>query len=240
MTRDTTRNRPDRDRRDGSFADRLDTIKTEGGVLLVVGAVGETLSRQFTRVSMGDPSELRRRLLVFTEPTQSRQSAWLPGEFSTDGPFVNVISRTGTYRSAASAASQPSGPRPSLASLLSDVETAVGDIHDQGSTPGAGEIRVGVYSLAPLVRAEGLEPVVSFVADLSVLADRFDAVIYLHYPVPATDSRIERLSSQVDGVVTLIGGEQSLHRWQIGDIETPPTPVPGSVSADGNRDNVER
>lgn len=199
------------------FEAYLSNLKQRGGALLIAGEAPEQARIDVSQKLFGttDPEIPRRRVLVNTDPGIDGD-AYLPSGVSKSDD-VRVVQVSGHVRGAAATAAA-SGPRaPVIDHLADDVEAAFPEIL-RTDTPAAGELRVGVTSLQPLIDFAGLQRVEEWCTLLVAKTRAWKGIAHLHYPLPPADDRVATIGRHVDARIDLrIGPQEDVEwRWHTG------------------------
>jgi hypothetical protein len=170
-----------------------------------------------TRLRADEPQ--RRRVVVRTDSAVD-PAKYLPTGTEVDDELVRVVSHTPPTRSAAAA--QPTGfdvagptisdsPDELAASVVETIESLVavdGDVE-------AGELRLGVTSLRPLVETSGVDATVAFCTTVTEAVRSHGGMAHFHYPVGEVDALVLNLDDHLDARIDLRqdGGTPVQCRW---------------------------
>jgi hypothetical protein len=217
------------------FLDVLRKLKTHGCNLLIVGDAPRRLFTEASASLLGEPDELRYRLLAVTDASAQSVVERLPDPEETPGEFAEateIVNHASPPRSVVEAGEQLEAPPlselserqvvdPQLAGLQAELaESMAGfDSHAGGLRPA--QLRVGVDSLGALfehydagVVRRCLQVVTGYVAD-------YDAMGHYVLTEPYDGERVERIADDFDAVVEIRavdGGSRDHHaeeRWRV-------------------------
>lgn len=194
-----------------AFARTLSALKERGSNLLVVGT---TYRRGHVAVCdrlLGSADVPRRRLLVRTDGECGMVP---PGD---DARVVTVEQRTPWHDPGVTSAG---GDRPipegDIESLERTTLEELSDLVDSGVE--AGELRLCVDSLRPLLVAHSESRVRRFVDSLGEHVDDADGIGHFHLPASNSDRYVSLLTPVVDAVVQVRTRQgESQQRWHVFD-----------------------
>ncbi|MFW5934320.1 MAG: DUF7504 family protein [Halolamina sp.] len=186
----------------GSVRRTFQELKRRGAQVLVIGDVPEAVSRRATRRLLGHPDEQRYRVLALTDSAVGG-AAWFPGECAPDDERVSLIDERELRGSAA--ADAPVGASPAEEPVLRRIDAEI-RAWEPDWTPPPAVLRVGLYSLEPLLEAHGVDAVRRLTARLTGAVSRVRGIGHYHLPraanadpvadlEPAFDARLELRSA---------------------------------------------
>lgn len=203
------------------FVRRLEDFGQDGSAVLVVGGGSREVHVDMCRRLLGDDSAApRRRMLVFTNGTFAVDER-VPGE---PGPDDTRVVTTATSRSTAAAATQTAGidvddlGDASLAGIGVALVEGARAFERRHGTLEAGELRIGVDSLAPLLDAHGERAVFGFLVLATAYVRHVRALGHFHLPVDVDSSVAGLLAPLFDAVVEVrVRKGQPQQRWHLDD-----------------------
>jgi len=196
---------------DGGVRRTFQALKRRGAQVLVVGDVPEDVSRRATRRLLGHPDEQRHRVLALND-SRADAADWFPGERTTADDGVALIDRRNLRGGAvADAQAEPGRPEPAV---IRRIDAEIRDWEPDG-TPSPAVLRVGVYSLEPLLETRGVDAVGTLVARLTAAVRRGRGIGHYHLPRAPDAAAVADLESVFDARVELrsarVGPEQRWH-----------------------------
>jgi hypothetical protein len=207
-----------------TFRGFLSRLKQRGSGLLVTGEttawVQQHASRQlFGATRLRDDEAPRRRVVVRTA-SDVDPAKYLPTGTEVGDERVRVVSHTQPTRSAAAATAssfEVSGPTitDGPTELAQGVVEAIESLASLNGEIEAGELRVGVTSLQPLVEAAGVDAVVEFCETVTETVRSYGGMAHFHYPVSDADALTLNLDDLLDARIELRqrGGDPVQCRW---------------------------
>jgi hypothetical protein len=168
------------------FSAALGSLKESGCVVLVTGAVDETVRAATSRRLFGTPQLPRQRIVVHADDTALQPASYLPHGVAPDSTSVQLLDRSDSLSSAENALD--SGR---LARLIADSEPASDEF-------APGEIRVGVLTLSGILEQHGQAATEAFLSSFGRQAQNHHGVVHCHLPMKSESSTATALASTVD------------------------------------------
>jgi hypothetical protein len=202
------------------FQGKLRELKRRGCVLLITGAVAETVTLQATRRLSGDPWCDRKHVLVVTGRSEVDIADGLPPGVKRNGSNVRVI-----RPSDAELDDSPwDDGRTELQYIRAELLEAVGYFDDMASGLSPAELRVSIASLERLLETNDYGTVTLFLRTIMALVRGVSGIGHVHLPVPDDSRRVARLSPLFDARIELRRRDRLVaeQRWHvpIGDATT--------------------
>ncbi|MCU4925590.1 hypothetical protein OB905_06260 [Halobacteria archaeon AArc-dxtr1] len=209
----------DRDR--GPIGDQLADLKGDGCNLLVTGNVTQDVTYHATRTLFGASQEGRDRILACTD-LEPGANHYLRTGFDAD---PSVVSANSLHRSVTvTDPTQPGTPpdralRPFRARVCGRVADAV----EARESVGAGQLRLGVLTLRPIVERFERDEGRRFLRVLTTLVDGASGIGHYHLPVADDDALVETYDDLFDARIELRNREGALpeHRWYLPETNQP-------------------
>lgn len=218
------------------FLNLLNELQATGCNLLVVGDARPDL---FTRASanlLGDPTELRYRLLAVTDASPRSVAERLPDTDESPRPLAEttkLVNHATVPRSVASAV----GPDvtnldgiperrvadPELAGLKAALVEGIEEFAEQADGLAPAELRVGLDSLDALLDHYGEEVVRSLLREVGEAVSDHDAMAHYVLEEPYDSERVQSLADEMDAVIEVRSvdpdefGHDAQQRWHVAD-----------------------
>lgn len=208
------------------FSRRLSSLKREGANVLVLGPVAGEGHAAACRELLGDASQRRRRILVFSGPEANGAEKRLASGHTRDRAHLQVVTHSIDNRSAAAANSVDATlvtrvRADDLAELGTVIAQSIDDFETIADGLDPAELRLCVDSLAAMVSEHGRGTVFRFLHLLTERVRRSEGLAHYHLPVAAADETARMFRSLFDVVVELRGDGDGLEqRWDLGDDVT--------------------
>lgn len=204
------------------FAQRLANLKQSGGALLVTGEVDEQTRTWASQTLFGDIDQPRRRVLLCVG-SNGHPNSYFPLEVFSGDSRVRAIVDEATVRNGSNTltastdssvfhvegpTAEPVTPtaQSTREATLEELEMALLDsIHDivNGEPLDAGELRVGVATLSPLIARFGIEPVVAYCRSIANTVRDYDGMVHFHLPLTDEAARESQFATIADARVEL-------------------------------------
>lgn len=213
------------------FASELTRLKQQGCCVLVTGSVSERVRAMQSDNLFGVADERRQRVLILTDATSGGTAQYLPDGITPEHPHVTVLDYTDDARNMAGV-TDLSSLSPSMDSSSVSPESDRGDelvtplyeaITDTIQTDqlSAGELRVGVATLTPLITVDGLSAACTFVRAVRTEMLAAHGIAHVHLPGSPNANILTTFRSIVDIHLELRNSQQFVpeHRWQLLDAD---------------------
>lgn len=221
--------------RRGSFSEQLSALEARGASILVTGDVDGAVHAAVGRELLGGPHERRRRVLAFSDPGLASAENWLPTGTPRDPDHLQLVvnghTRSVATQGSAGADGDPDAgggpwagvPDGSVTVIDDDgldtfgarVADAIGRVTDWGPDVDAGELRVGVCTLVPLVERGGVQAVAKLTHLLSHQVRDARGRSFFHFPRAVDDEAVTQLRPWFDVMVELADDGTPRQRWHV-------------------------
>jgi hypothetical protein len=180
------------------FSAALGSLKESGCVVLVTGAVDETVRAATSRRLFGTPQLPRQRIVVHADDTALQPASYLPNGIAPDSTSVqlcewNSLDRSESEGNTDDALSTAENALDSgrLARLIADSEPASNEF-------APGEIRVGVLTLASILEQHGQAAAETFLSSFGQQIQNHHGLVHCHLPMKSESATATALASTVD------------------------------------------
>ncbi len=196
----------DQYRNDGNhaFTTTLRELKRHGCVLLITGAVSESVTLQAIRRLSGDPRYDRKQVIVSTQTTMEAIDSSLPAGMTRNDPTVRVIDIT-------------DGSDTKLDFLRGELIDAVSHFDDDVSGLAPAELRTSIDSLEGLLEANDCTALRRFLRTVTALVRGVNGIGHVHLPLSDDSPVVSRLSPLFDARIELRQRDSLVaeHRWHV-------------------------
>lgn len=218
----------------GSTSEELEQviadIQTNGGNILVTGAVPQHATATVSQHLFGTTDISRKRILAVTNSSIECPNAFLPDGVTTDDSDVWLIDQREAPRSLSATAAVPETDRPSLESnecddldaLRRDITDAI-SVFSKTTDLDTRELRLSVNSLAVPLGSHGLDAVEHFLTQILPLVAAHDGMGHYFLPIDPDDVRVETLRPLFDAHVEIRkrNGHPTEQRWHLPGHDQP-------------------
>ena len=173
------------------FSAALGSLKEDGCVILVTGAVDETVRAATSRRLFGTPQLPRQRIVVHADDTALQPASYLPHGIAPDSTSVELCEWNSRDRSDALSTVENALDSGRLARVIADSEPASDEF-----TPG--EIRVGVLTLAGILEQHGQAATETLLSSFGQQVRNHHGLVHCHLPMKSESATATELASTVD------------------------------------------
>lgn len=203
---------------------KLRDLKRKGCTILVTGDVPSEASARVSRKLFGAPEESRERVFVRLSDGDVARDDWFPDGVDTADVFdVDFASDTRSIaipNGGTGPESSPSGfsNHPPLVEVKEEVSLAFLRAANSVDLDTA-SLRVGLYSLAPVVDRHSIVDVRSFASFLQSHSREVAAMTHVHYPVRHDTDAVVSIRDSFDACIDLrIEDGQLEQQWYFPDV----------------------
>lgn len=217
-----------RERAPSEIGEELKSLKRRGCAVLTTGKVPPDATVEATRRQLGSPDEDRVRIVALTGSTDRNVAARLPGDVSPDDPDVYVLEGPRARDAAITAPGADvvaPDPRTDLERLSCGVARSVRTYARPDADLDAGQLRLVVDSLKPLLDDHGIEQIEAFIWETATLVRSISGMAYYHLPIDDDHEIVTTLmeTGYLDARVELDHQAGSdLQRWHVPGYEETP------------------
>lgn len=185
---------------DGAVTDLeavLPALKRRGCNLLITGQVNPTVSMAASRRMFGEAGADRRRVVGLTRQAARSPAGWLPRRIEPDDAAVELVELAESGR----LAPDDGDPATRIEPVSADFRGAIDAVATPDPEPG--QLRVGLYSLTPLIGRFDREAVLAFVEEVTDAVADSRGMGHYHLPRPDEAPVVDYLDPQFDVRVEL-------------------------------------
>jgi hypothetical protein len=188
------------------FSAALGRLKEAGCVVLVTGAVDETVRAATSRRLFGTPQLSRQRIVVHADDTALQPASYLPHGIAPDSTSVQLCEWNSLDRSEAEG-----NPDESLSSAENTLEhptelvacsgrlaRLIADSEPASNEFAPGEIRVGVLTLSSILEQHGQAATEAFLSSFGRQVQNHHGLVHCHLPMKSESATATALASTVD------------------------------------------
>lgn len=203
----------------GDLADVLPALKRRGCSLLITGEVSDRVSMVASRRLFGSADRDRRRVVGLTRQAARKPNRWFPADVDRTAETTTVVE----LAESAEGASDADEPAERVRPVREDVEAAVDRVVG-GDSLDPGQLRVGVYSVSPLVGRFGREPVFALLEAIADVVTEYRGMGHVHLPWDDGARVVEALDPLFDARIELrqvpAAGPTPEQRWHVDELTT--------------------
>lgn len=219
------------------FLNLLNELQATGCNLLVVGDACRDLFTRASAALLGDPGELRYRLLAVTDAGPRSVAERLPAAAESPRPLAEttkLVNHATTPRSVTSAIGSTDGSElaeipetlvadPQLEGLKTALVEGIEEFAERTDGFDPAELRVGLDSLDALLEHHGEEVVRTLLRTVGDRVYDHDAMAHYVLGAPYDSERVQSLADEVDAVIEIrsvdpaVYGHDAQQRWHVAD-----------------------